>query len=109
MKRKPIPQARLREAVVVNWQGLAKTLKNLYGQPLHYLTVLLCKQWDQSRFGGDDEGKPLDAIFKWRNAESTIWRVEEIHRLCTSPIHLAMLWLSDPEYRAFVDEVVPSP
>lgn len=109
MKIKPVPKARLEYAVVVNWQGLAKTLKNLYGQPIHYLTYKLCKEWDGSRFGSEDEEKPLDAIIDWSSAEATIWKVEEVHRLCTSPIHLAKLWLSDPEYQAFVDEVVPSP
>lgn len=102
----PIPKARLGKAAVHNWQSLAKLLKTSYGQPLHYLTYMLCKEWDRARFGSEDEAKSLDDIYPSTKAEDTIWNVEEIHRLCTSPIHLAQLWLEDPEYHSFVDEVV---
>lgn len=107
MKKTPIPRARLSHAVAVNWQGLARSLKNLYGQPLHYLTHRLCKQWDKSRFGGDDGEKPLESIFSGNKAEAIIWEVEAVHRVSTSHIYLANLWLADPEFYAFVDEVIP--
>ncbi|KAJ1443196.1 RDM1 superfamily [Sesbania bispinosa] len=109
MKNIPIPRARLKDNVIVNWQGLANTLKTLYGQPLHYQTLMLCKQWDESRIGSEDEGKPLGAIIDWSNAENAIWNVEEIHRLSTSPIYLAKLWLTNPQYRFYVEEVLPYP
>ncbi|KAG4911882.1 hypothetical protein AAZX31_19G038800 [Glycine max] len=110
MQNKPIPTSRLnKEIMVVNWKGLAKTLERMYGQPLHYLTHKLCKEWDKSRFGSKNEEKPLNAIINWRDAEDTIWKVEAVHRLCTSPIHLAMLWLDDPTYHIFVNEVITAP
>jgi len=109
MEKKSIPRHGSKEMVVVSWKGLAKTLKTLYGQPLHYLTQKLCKEWDKSRFGSDNEEKPLNAMFSWREAEDTVWRVEAVHRLCTSPVHLAVLWLDDPEYLLIANEVIPTP
>ncbi|KAE9604917.1 putative protein RDM1 [Lupinus albus] len=109
MKKRPIPMGRFSNAMASNWQGMAETLARLYGQQLHYLTHMMCKEWDKSRFGSEDEGKPLDTIIDWSDAEDTIWRVEEVHRLFTSPTHLAMLWNNDLEHRAYVDEVLPSP
>jgi len=107
MEKKVIPREQgSKEMVVVNWRGLAKTLTTLYGQPLHYLTQKLCKEWDRSRFGSKNEEKPLNSILSWREAEETIWKVEAVHRLCTSPLHLALLWLEDPEYHLIVDEVI---
>lgn len=109
MKKTPIPRVRLTHSVVMTWEGLAKTLKNLYGQPLHYLTHMLCKQWDKSRaFGSDNaDNKPLDTIFNGTKAEATIWEIESVHRLSTSHVYLANLWLHDPQFYAFVDEVLP--
>jgi len=109
MENKPIPKYGLKEMVVVNWKGLAKTLKTLYGQPLHYLTHKLCKEWDKSKFGSKNEEKPLNAVFSWHEAEDTIWKVEAVHRRCTSPVHLAVLWLDDPEYHVTVNEVISTP
>ncbi|XP_020219402.1 protein RDM1 [Cajanus cajan] len=108
MKKIPLPTGHLDAIVFVNWKGLAQNLKRLYRQPLHYLTYMLCKEWDKSRFGSEDEGKPLNTILSWRDAEDAIWKVETVHRTCTSPIHLAMLWLGDPEYHVIVNEVIPS-
>ncbi|CAL0318854.1 unnamed protein product [Lupinus luteus] len=108
MKKRPIPIGRFSNAIAINWEGMAETLERLYGQQLHYLTHMMCKGWDKSRFGSEDEGKPLDAIIDWSDAEDTIWHIEEVHRLLTSPTHLAMLWINDPEHRAYVDEVVLS-
>ncbi|PIA31684.1 hypothetical protein AQUCO_04900169v1 [Aquilegia coerulea] len=88
-------------------QGLAKSLKQLYGQPLHYLTNVLLKQWDQSRLGSDNEHQPLDAIIHPRKAEAIIWLMEEVHRLTSSHHHLAKLWLLDPMHHAFVDPIFP--
>ncbi|WVZ06373.1 hypothetical protein V8G54_019719 [Vigna mungo] len=106
MEKKSIPRERLKEMVVVNWRGLAKTMKTLYGQPLHYLTEELCKEWDKSRIGSKNEEKALNSILSWREAEETVWKVEAVHRLCTSPVHLALLWLNDPQYHLIVDEVI---
>ena len=108
MKKVPIPRSRVPYGVILSWECLAKTFTLLYGQPLHYLTYMLCKQWDQSRCGSEDGDKTIDTILKWSSVETTLWKVEEIHRLCTSPSHLAKLWLNDPEYLVFVREVIPS-
>uniref|UniRef100_A0A7N0VHM7 Uncharacterized protein n=1 Tax=Kalanchoe fedtschenkoi TaxID=63787 RepID=A0A7N0VHM7_KALFE len=46
------------------WMGLGKSLKQLYGQPLHYLTKVRLKELDQLRIGTYDEYKPLDSIMQ---------------------------------------------
>lgn len=108
MKKIPIPTIRRSDAMFITWHSLANSMKQFYGQPLHYLTYVLVKQWDQSRIGTVDEEKPMDTIIHPSKAESTIWDVEEVHRRCTSHIHLAKLWVSDPEYSAVVGDVIPS-
>lgn len=108
MKKIPIPTIRRSNAMFITWHSLANSMKQFYGQPLHYLTYVLVKQWDQSRIGTVDEEKPMDTIIHPRKAESIIWDVEEVHRRCTSHIHLAKLWVSDPEYSAVVGDVIPS-
>ncbi|XP_042482160.1 protein RDM1-like [Macadamia integrifolia] len=107
MKQIQIPSHRASQIPCHSWQGLAKSIKQLYRQPLHYLTNVLLKQWDQSRAGTDNEHQPLDTIIHSCKAEATIWLVEEIHRLTTSHHHLARLWLSEPMYQAYVDPIFP--
>ncbi|XP_058106192.1 protein RDM1 [Magnolia sinica] len=107
MKHVPIPNRRGSLIPFKTWQGLAKSLKQLYGQPLHYLTNILLKQWDQARFGTEDEHQPLDTIIHPLKAEATIWLMEEVHRLTSSHHHLAELWASDPMHHAFVDPIFP--
>ncbi|KAF3433706.1 hypothetical protein FNV43_RR24809 [Rhamnella rubrinervis] len=111
MKQIPIPKTRrsTKDIVFITWNALTSSMKQVYGQPLHYLTRLLAKQWDRSRNGADDEEKPMEDIIPPGRAESIIWDVEEIHRLCTSYSYLAELWVSDPDYHAFVDEVIIPP
>uniref|UniRef100_A0A803KPY1 Protein RDM1 n=1 Tax=Chenopodium quinoa TaxID=63459 RepID=A0A803KPY1_CHEQI len=90
-----------------SWMGLAKSIKELYGQPLHYLTNTLLKQWDQARFETGDEYQPLDTVIHPLKAEATIWFVEEVHR-CTASYHqLSKLWLGDPMHHAYVDAIFP--
>ncbi|XP_043692542.1 protein RDM1-like [Telopea speciosissima] len=107
MKQIQIPSYRASQISFNSWQGLAKSLKQLYGQPLHYLTNVLLKQWDQSRVGTDNEYQPLDTIIHSCKAEATIWLMEEIHRFTTSHHHIARLWLSDPMHHAYVDPIFP--
>uniref|UniRef100_A0A1D1XZG7 Protein RDM1 n=2 Tax=Anthurium amnicola TaxID=1678845 RepID=A0A1D1XZG7_9ARAE len=90
-----------------SWQGLAKSMKQVHNQPLHYLTNVLLKQWDQQRVGTEDEHLPLDAIIHPSKAESLIWVTEEVHRLTCSHHYLAKLWASDPMYHVFIDSVFP--
>lgn len=87
--------------------GLAASLKRLYGQPLHYLTNVQMKQWDQMRIGGANEGVPLDTVIHPSKAEASIWAIEEVYRRATSHLYLAKLWQADPWRYAFIDPIVP--
>ncbi|XP_057424266.1 protein RDM1-like [Lotus japonicus] len=109
IKIMPIPAGRIENGIFFTWEELAKSLRILYGQPIHYLTYKLIKQWDEAMIGNGDEKKALVAMFGFSKAESTIWGVENIHRLTTSPTQLAKLWLEDPNYHAAVAEVLPPP
>ncbi|NP_001170520.1 uncharacterized protein LOC100276351 isoform 2 [Zea mays] len=108
MKRIPVPAYRDSVIPFTSWLGLAGSLKQLYEQPLHYLTNVLLKKWDQQRIGSDDEHRRLDAIIHPARAETLVWATEEVHRLTTSGQHLASLWASDPMYHAHVDPVFAS-
>nr|XP_016486449.1 PREDICTED: protein RDM1-like isoform X3 [Nicotiana tabacum] len=88
-------------------EGLAASIKKLYGQPLHYLTNLCIKQRDQMRIGADDEVDPLEMLIHPTKAESSIWLMEEVHRRTSSPHYLAKLWLADPMYHVYIDPIFP--
>ncbi|EEF47354.1 protein RDM1 [Ricinus communis] len=103
MKLIPIPPSHASPILFITWQGLARSIKQKYEQPLHYLTMKLLKEWDQSRLGSVEERKPLEDIIDPVKAEATIWVVEHFHRQCSSPGHLSKLWLSDPTYQDFID------
>lgn len=107
MKQIPIPAHRGSVIPFTSWMGLGKSIKQLYGQPLHYLTNILLKQWDQLRMGSEEEYRPLDTIIHPCKAEATIWLMEEVHRHTSSHYHIANLWLSDPMHHAFVDSIFP--
>ena len=108
MKKVSIPCQRGSVIPCNSWMGLAKSIKELYGQPLHYLTNILLKQWDQARFETGEEFQPLDTIIHSVKAEATIWFIEEVHRRTASYHQISKLWLRDPMYRAFVDPIFPS-
>ncbi|KAL2507185.1 Protein RDM1 [Forsythia ovata] len=107
MNQIPIPTLRGSLIPFASWMGLGRSIKQLYGQPLHYLTNVHLKQWDQSRIGAEDEHIPLDTIIHPCKAEASIWLMEEVHRLTTSHHHLAKLWLADPMHHAFIDPIFP--
>lgn len=107
MKRIPIPTLRGSIIPFSTWMGLGKSIKHLYGQPLHYLTNVLLKQWDQLRLNSEDEHRPLDTIIHPCKAEATVWLIEEVHRCTSSHYHIAKLWLLDPMHHAFVDSIFP--
>jgi len=107
MKEVPIPTHRGSVVPCTSWTGLAKSLKQLYGQPLHYLTNIRLRQWDQLRAGGEDEYRPLDTIIHPYKAEANIWLMEEVHRLTTSCEYLSQLWLADSAHHAFIDPIFP--
>jgi hypothetical protein len=108
MKLIPVPTYQGSVIPFTSWMGLGRSMKQLYKQPLHYLTNILLKRWDQQRIGSDDEHRPLDATIHPVRAETLIWATEEVHRLTTSGHHLARLWSTDPMYHAYIDPVFPS-
>ncbi|KAJ0249013.1 Protein RDM1 [Hirschfeldia incana] len=107
MKELPIPTNRGSVIPFTSWVGLGFSIKQLYGQPLHYLTNLLLQRWDQSRLGSDFGYESLDFIVHPCKAEATVWLVEEIHRLASSHRQIAQLWGSDPMYHSLIDPIVP--
>ncbi|KAK4257973.1 hypothetical protein QN277_007493 [Acacia crassicarpa] len=107
MKQIPIPRYRGSIIPFTSWMGLGRSMKQLYGQPLHYLTNVLLKQWDQLRIDSEDEYKPIDDIIHPSKAEANIWLVEEVHRNTSSHLHIAKLWKEDPMHHAFVDSIFP--
>ncbi|EEF45256.1 protein RDM1 [Ricinus communis] len=107
MRQLPIPVHHGSVIPFSSWVGLGKSIKQLYGQPLHYLTNILLKQWDQLRFDNGDEQKSLDIVIHPCKAEASVWLVEEIHRCTSSPHYVAKLWLLDPMHHAFVDSIFP--
>ncbi|GAB2278722.1 hypothetical protein Dimus_013397 [Dionaea muscipula] len=107
MKRIPIPNLRGSLIPCNSWMSLGISIKELYRQPLHYLTNKLLKQWDQARFEEEDHHKPLDAIIHPIKAETNIWLIEEVHRLTTSHYHMAKLWLGEEKYHSFIDPIFP--
>ncbi|CAK9154411.1 unnamed protein product [Ilex paraguariensis] len=107
MKQIPIPSHRGSVIPFTSWTGLGKSIKQLYGQPLHYLTNIRLKHWDQLRIGAEDEYRTLDTIIHPCKAETSIWLIEEVHRLTSSHHHLATLWLADPMHHAFIDPIFP--
>ncbi|XP_061371266.1 protein RDM1 [Gastrolobium bilobum] len=108
MKQIPIPSDRGSVIPFTSWMGLGRSIKQLYGQPLHYLTNVLLKQWDQLRIGSEDEYKPLDNIIHPCKAEATIWLMEEVHRQTSSHALIAELWMVDPMYHGFIDSIFPT-
>ncbi|KAK0607896.1 hypothetical protein LWI29_022200 [Acer saccharum] len=107
MQQLPIPRHRGSIIPFTSWMGLGKSIKQLYNQPLHYLTNIRLKQWDQMRFGKEDEQRDLDTIIHPCKAEAAVWLIEEIHRCTSSHHHIAKLWSSDPMYDAFIDSIFP--
>ncbi|KAL6971587.1 Protein rdm1 [Sarracenia purpurea var. burkii] len=107
MKQIQIPTRRGSVIPFTSWTGLSRSIKQLYGQPLHYLTNILINRWDKMRIGSEDEDIPLDTIIHPCKAEASIWLIEEVHRITTSHHHLAKLWLSDPMPYAFIDPIFP--
>ncbi|KAJ0264746.1 Protein RDM1 [Hirschfeldia incana] len=107
MKELPLPTIRGSLIPFTSWVGLSMSIKELYGQPLHYLTNVLLQRWDQARLGSDSEDQSLDLIIHPSKAEATIWLVEEIHRLTSSHLQIAQLWGADPMYHMLIDPIIP--
>ncbi|XP_073287137.1 protein RDM1-like [Primulina huaijiensis] len=103
----PIPSERGTAIPYTSWMGLGNSIKQIYGQPLHYLTNLYLKQLDREGIGADDKNVPLDMIIHPCKAEASIWINEQIHRRTASPCHLAKLWETDPRYHVLIDAIFP--
>jgi len=108
MEQIPIPSSQGSVIPFTSWMGLGQSIKKLYGQPLHYLTNIILKQWDQMRIGSEDEYRRLDDIIHPCKAEATIWLMEQVHRQASSHLHLANLWKKDPMHNGFVDSIFPT-
>ncbi|KAL1360173.1 hypothetical protein HN51_005524 [Arachis hypogaea] len=108
MKQIPIPSQRGSVIPFNSWMGLGKSMKQLYGQPLHYLTNVILKQWDQLRLNSKDEYTPLDNLIHPTKAEATIWLMEEVHRQTSSHFQIAERWKLDPMYNCSVDAIFPT-
>ncbi|XVE52669.1 hypothetical protein DITRI_Ditri02bG0141200 [Diplodiscus trichospermus] len=108
MKRLPVPVALGSSSIpaFTSWKKLGESMKEKFEQPLHYLTQIQLKQWDQSR-AITNEMKPIGSIIHPNKAEATVWVVEEFNRQFACHQYLAKLWLSDPNYHDFVDAVIP--
>ncbi|KAL3626304.1 RNA-directed DNA methylation 1 [Castilleja foliolosa] len=107
MKLIPVPTKRGTVIPFTSWTGLGTSMKNIYRQPLHYLTNLHLKRLDQERFGAENEDDLLYTIIHPSKAEASIWIIEEAHRLTSSPHHLAKLWAADKYYHAYIDDIYP--
>ncbi|KAK8488174.1 hypothetical protein V6N13_121959 [Hibiscus sabdariffa] len=79
MKKFPIPEpvpVPIRISPIpsfITWQRLGESMKQKYEQPLHYLTQILLKQWDESR--GNNEvmmRKPIGNVIDPIKAEASV-------------------------------------
>ncbi|KAL8485190.1 hypothetical protein ACS0TY_027481 [Phlomoides rotata] len=107
MKLIPIPTNRGSVIPFTSWVELGSSIKQLYNQPLHYLTDVQLKKMDQERLGAEDVDVRLDTIIHPTKAELIIWLMEEVHRRTSSPHHLLQLWEADSKYHAFIDAIFP--
>ena len=107
MMQLPIPTKRGAIIPFTSWSGFGDSTKQLYNQPLHYLTNVYLKQLDRNMIGADDANKRLDTIIHPAKAEVFLWMTEQTHRLTTSPHQLATLWQKDPMYKADIDACAP--
>ncbi|KAH0722518.1 hypothetical protein KY290_005167 [Solanum tuberosum] len=105
----PMPTQRGFVIPFTSWVGFAASMKEFYGQPLHYLTNVQMKKFDQMRLGADNEDVPLDNIIDPGKAEATIWIIEEVHMCTLSHHYITRLWLADPMYHRHVDAIFPEP
>ncbi|CAI9296076.1 unnamed protein product [Lactuca saligna] len=104
MKEIPIPAQHRSIIPFKSWTGLANSMKQMYQQPLHYLTNIRMKEWDEMR---DGDPLRLDSMIHPCKAETNIWLIEEVHRLTSSHQFIAKLWIADPMYYTFIDSVLP--
>ncbi|XP_039036076.1 protein RDM1-like [Hibiscus syriacus] len=114
MKKFPIPEPELVpvpamvfvEPSFITWQKLGESMKQKYEQPLHYLTQILLKQWDESRGNNEEMMKPpIGNAIDSSRAEASVWVIEQFNRQFASHHYIAKLWISDPNYHHVVDNL----
>ncbi|MFQ6652958.1 hypothetical protein Gotur_024593 [Gossypium turneri] len=119
MKKFPVPEpisvsVSLETSSFITWEKLGESMKQKYEQPLHYLTQILLKQWDESSGNGINNNnievmimkkQPIGNVIDPRTAEATVWVIENFNRQFVSHHYLAKIWLSDPNYHHFVDDL----
>ncbi|KAL1080055.1 hypothetical protein V6Z11_D10G264900 [Gossypium hirsutum] len=119
MKKFPVPEPisvsiSLETSSFITWEKLGESMKQKYEQPLHYLTQILLKQWDESSGNGINNNnievmtmkkQPIGNVIDPRTAEATVRVIENFNRQFVSHHYLAKIWLSDPNYRHFVDDL----
>ncbi|XP_078430927.1 RNA-DIRECTED DNA METHYLATION 1 [Wolffia australiana] len=106
MSQITIPRRRGSIIPFTSWQGLGNSMKQLHGQPLHYMTNLQLRQWDEQRLGAENSER-LDLVFHPAKAEALVWASEEVHRLTCNPSELARVWASDSMHYSLVDSIIP--
>ncbi|CAI0559426.1 unnamed protein product [Linum tenue] len=98
LKELPIPPLRGSLISCSSWMELGRSMKQLYGQPLHYFTNFILGHWDELRTDTENQHQPLDLFIHPSKAEATIWLVEEVHRKISFLHQIARLRTSDPLY-----------
>ncbi|TYH00358.1 hypothetical protein ES288_A10G269600v1 [Gossypium darwinii] len=92
MKKFPVPEpisvsVSLEPSSFVTWEKLGESMKQKYEQPLHYLTQILLKQWDESSGNGINNNnievmimkkKPIGNVIDPCTAEET--QQQHIHK-----------------------------
>ncbi|PPR98427.1 hypothetical protein GOBAR_AA22239 [Gossypium barbadense] len=82
----PVPEpisvsVSLEPSSFVTWEKLGESMKQKYEQPLHYLTQILLKQWDESSGNGINNNnievmimkkKPIGNVIDPCTAEETV-------------------------------------
>ncbi|MBA0871291.1 hypothetical protein Goshw_023806, partial [Gossypium schwendimanii] len=67
MKKFPIPESNsvsvsLEPSSFITWKKLGESMKQRYEQPLHYLTQILLKQWDESSGYGINNNNNIEVM-----------------------------------------------
>ncbi|KAB2010729.1 hypothetical protein ES319_D10G261700v1 [Gossypium barbadense] len=85
-----------------------------YEQPLHYLTQILLKQLDESSGNGINNNnievmimkkQPISNVIDPRTTKATVRVIENFNKQFVSHHYISKIWLSDPNYHYFVDDL----
>ncbi|MBA0870815.1 hypothetical protein Goshw_017543, partial [Gossypium schwendimanii] len=115
MKKFSIPESNsvyvsLEPSSFITWEKLGESMKQKYEQPLHYLTQILLKQWDESSGNGINNNnievmilkkQPIGNVIDPHTAEATVRVIENFNKQFVSHHYISKIWLSDPNYHHF--------